>query len=463
MSVALQEICTFAPSSKLTGNDDDFATKGVPFYTSSSGSQCYSETPTHYGPAIIIGAIGSANVHYCKGPFATTKTCYVLMLNAEASGRFDLEFIYHYLHYNIHLLEAGFQGSSTKLLPRDYIAELTVPESPLARQHKDIEILRRLHTIIHKNEVHISKLDEIARALFYRDFGDPIRDHRFKKRQLKEMVNIELGVNIPQDNLNNTESESSYNLLKLNAVSGSGHFDQTQCKAIGTWKPEWGRYLVRVGDLLMPRSNTPELAGTAAYVFNIEGDKLFPSAVYRIQCDPDIISGIYLSYVFNAENYHRYLQSYLRGTVTSMSNIPKTDLLELEVPVPDISLQRKFEQSILHINRLAAQKKSQSVTLQHLRIALAPILFQEVKYRDIQEELLSLLQSGLASGELPVGILRRTDLQKKLLEMTQTASESFEDEALYNQVKSVIFALLEEGKVMQTLNDQEHKIDLHIA
>ncbi len=463
MSVALKEICTFAQNSKLTGKGDDFATKGVPFYTSSAGPQRYSGTPTHYGPAIIIGAVGSANVHYCKGPFATTKTCYVLTLDAEATGRFDLEFIYQYLHYNIHLLEAGFQGSNTKLLPRNYVAELPVPESSLVRQHKDVEIAQRLQTIIIKNEEYISKLDKLASALFYRDFGDPIQDRRFENRPLREIVNIEIGVNIPQDNLNDTESESSYDLLKLNAVSGSGHFDQTQCKAIEKWKPEWNRYLVRAGDLLMPHSNTPQLAGKAAYVFDIKGNKLFPSTVYRIKCDPDVISGIYLSYVFNAENYHRHLQSYLRGTVTSMSNIPKTDLLELEVPVPDMSLQRKFEQSILHINRLIAQKKSQSITLQRLHVALSRVLFQEVKYRNTQEELISLLQSSLASGVLSVEILQRADLQKKLLEMTRTASQSFEDEALYNEVRSVIFALLDKGTLMQTFNSREHKIDLHIA
>lgn len=463
MSVALQEICIFAPSSKLTGKGNDFVTNGVPFYTSSSVQERYYETPTHFGPALIIGAAGSANVHYCEGPFAVTKSCYVLTLKNEAASRFDLEFIYYYLHSNIRILELGFQGVGVKQLPRNYVAELMIPELLLARQHKVIDILKRLQTIIHKNEESISKLDKIAQMLFYRDFGDPILDNRFPKRPLNEMVQVEIGANIPQEALRARESEASYYLLKQSAVSGLGYFDETQCKAIYSWQPEWSRYLVRTGDLLFSRSNTPDLAGTAVYVFETAGNKLFPSTVYRIQCDWHIISGIYLSYVFNAENFHRYLQSYQTGTVVSMSNIPKTDLLKFEIPVPDMSSQQKFEQGITQINQLIGYKKVQLKTLECLLTGLAPTLFRETDYLDIKEELISLLQSSIASGELPVDDFRRLELRQKLLEMIRTASESFGDVLLYDQAKEVLFALLDNQMMTQTMNAQEQRIDIHLS
>ena len=102
-------------------------------------------------------------------------------------------------------------------------------------------------------------------------------------------------------------------------------------------------------------------------------------------------------------------------------------------------------------------------TLEYLLTGLASTLFRETDYLDIKEELISLLQSSIAFGELPVDDFRRLELRQKLLEMIRTASESFGDVSLYDQAKEVFFALLDNQMMTQTMNAQEQKIDLHLS
>lgn len=137
-------------------------------------------------------------------------------------------------------------------------------------------------------------------------------------------------------------------VLKLSAIS-TGTYCEDQNKALPLDSEPVISKFVRDGDILLARKNTPELVGRSVLVRHTDGGIMFPDIVFRMHPLP-IVDGAYLSHLLS-ETMLNSIRSLAHGSAKSMSNIPKTELEKLLIPIPPASLQRQFADFVTQVDK----------------------------------------------------------------------------------------------------------------
>ncbi len=99
-----------------------------------------------------------------------------------------------------------------------------------------------------------------------------------------------------------------------------------------------GRYLLRPGDILFNRTNSPELVGKAA-VFDADAPMIFASYLVRITCDERLVLPEFLCSWINSP-WGRSWARAVRSDCVSQSNISIAKLRSMPVPLPPLDEQR---------------------------------------------------------------------------------------------------------------------------
>jgi type I restriction enzyme S subunit len=154
-----------------------------------------------------------------------------------------------------------------------------------------------------------------------------------------------------------------WGVLKVSAV-GSEHFRPLENKMIPHGISVDPRSLVRLGDVLVTRANTPDLVGMACLV-----DQPFDSRL--VLCDKtwrininNRVDRNFLADVLRALPSRRYIQRVATGTSGSMKNFSQRSLLSMRVPLPE--LDEQFQHS-RRIAALAARIDAETGALAKLR------------------------------------------------------------------------------------------------
>jgi type I restriction enzyme S subunit len=119
-----------------------------------------------------------------------------------------------------------------------------------------------------------------------------------------------------------------------------GRLDLSNLKFIDRRKEDPTPYLLRQGDLLFNRTNSPELVGKCA-VFGLNGEYVFASYLIRVRCDSGILLGDFLSAWINSP-WGRAWARQVRTDGVSQSNINTVSLGAMPIPVPSIEEQQEI-------------------------------------------------------------------------------------------------------------------------
>lgn len=149
-------------------------------------------------------------------------------------------------------------------------------------------------------------------------------------------------------------------VLKLGSVT-YGSFNPSENKYLPPETKVEKRVSVNKGDVLFSRKNTHELVAASAYVFQDDDNLLLPDTIFKLVFDPSRINGMYLWRLLCEPNIKRGIQSLATGSAGSMPNISKERLMKFRIPIPPISLQKKFAeivQSLMAMRELQEHSKS---------------------------------------------------------------------------------------------------------
>jgi type I restriction enzyme S subunit len=106
------------------------------------------------------------------------------------------------------------------------------------------------------------------------------------------------------------------------------------------------------GDILIERSNTPELVGTAAMYRGARGWAIFPDLLIRVRID-ERFSHDYVELFLRSERAHNYFRESAQGTAGSMPKIDQSVIEELVVPLPPPAEQHEIVRRVEAVFRLA--------------------------------------------------------------------------------------------------------------
>jgi type I restriction enzyme, S subunit len=132
-------------------------------------------------------------------------------------------------------------------------------------------------------------------------------------------------------------------ILTLGAVSG-GRFDPDACKAAPmSLIPRLGKP-VRAGTVLMSRSNTIDLVGSAVLVEDDHPDRFLPDLIWEIRLRNDSpLTPRFLTDLLGTPVGRKLLQSAAMGTSGSMKKLSMARVRRLELPLVARHVQRAWE------------------------------------------------------------------------------------------------------------------------
>jgi len=162
---------------------------------------------------------------------------------------------------------------------------------------------------------------------------------------------------------------AEHGVLKVSAVTPF-RFVPEESKALlpGTTMPESA--LVRPGDVLITRANTPLKVGAVARVpAGVQGGLYLADKTLRLvpssKLDPD-----FLVVAMALKSARVHLASSATGTSASMFNISQERIRETPIPLPEIGRQQKVSSAVLSVRATADATRAEAARLRRVRASL---------------------------------------------------------------------------------------------
>ena len=247
------------------------------------------------------------------------------------------EYLVRFLKSKPGLDQIAFQSIGTVRNNLKYKAlcrmELRIPS--LEEQQARLNTLREVQLQIEQTESQIAELDQLVKSRFVEMFGGL---SGYESRALEGCVSVIESGKSPKCLAKPREGDDP-GVLRLSAIS-SGVYKEAENKALPSGAKVTDGKMVRDGDILLARKNTPELVGQSVLVNHTDGNIMFPDIVFRMRSRPEV-DEVYLSHVL-AHPLAGAIKSLAHGSAKSMSNIPKSKLAKLLIPLPPLAFQQEF-------------------------------------------------------------------------------------------------------------------------
>ncbi|MER6368677.1 restriction endonuclease subunit S [Streptomyces mirabilis] len=135
--------------------------------------------------------------------------------------------------------------------------------------------------------------------------------------------------------------EDEYRILKLSAVQ-RGWFKPAEAKVLTDDAAFSASHVVKDGDLLITRANTPERVGFVAIARNVPDGTFMPDLIWRLRVDEGRVSVDYLEHALSSRELRTQISGTAGGTSKSMVKINKRGFGAVRVPIPPLPEQREY-------------------------------------------------------------------------------------------------------------------------
>lgn len=306
------------------------------------------DTAAYDCECVLVAGNGDLNVKYYNGPFNAYQRTYIIESNSAADV--CVPYLYHFLSYYVATLRAQSIGGVIKYIKLGNLKDARLPLPPLEKQKAVSSIFELIDKSKHECDKQLSNLNDLVKSQFVEMFGDATSiASKWNQIPFGECLAVFESGNSPSCS-NAPREDDNPAVLKLSALS-SGRFIAGENKAMLEGEDINPDKEVKRGDILIARKNTPELVGSCAIVRDEVKNLMFPDIVFRVH-PRDNVSGEYLCELLSGPSFSGKLKSLAHGSAKSMSNISKTALERLPVPLPPLSLQQQFADFVARVDKL---------------------------------------------------------------------------------------------------------------
>lgn len=128
--------------------------------------------------------------------------------------------------------------------------------------------------------------------------------------------------------------------LTLTAVTNN-EFTETNTKITTASANRVADLWLRAGDILVERSNTPDLVGTSAIYSGPEHWAIFPDLMIRVRVNENLVPE-FAALALASRRVRDYFRRSAKGLAGSMPKIDQSTILNAEIPVPSLDQQRQI-------------------------------------------------------------------------------------------------------------------------
>ena len=263
------------------------------------------------------------------------------LLIRDINDIFEKQFLYYYLSSETVYanLKQMAVGGVVNNLNSNKVRSLMVPVLKKEDQIKICNKLNKITTVIQQRKQQLAKLDELAKSRFLEMFGDPVLNEKnWDLKKWKDVLTIKNG-------------KSQKNVLDANGkypIYGSGGL--------------MGRasaYITKANSIIIGRK------GTIDKPFIVKEDFWNVDTAFGIEPDNNKISPHYLFFFCLFFDLKRL------NKAAVLPSLVKSDLLNISMPIPPISIQNKFT---LFIKQLDKSKFRIKKSLEKLELTYKALL-----------------------------------------------------------------------------------------
>ena len=230
---------------------------------------------------------------------------------------------------------------------RDY-GECVIPVPPLATQSRIVSELDLLQSIIDKQKAQLKELDNLAQAIFYDMFGNPVENEKgWKVKKMKDIAMVKIG---PFGSLLHTSDYITGGTPLVNPI----HMKNGQICTENSFtisdekKKEMQPYLLKKGDVIFARRGE---IGRCAIVSEKEDGYLCGTGSLFVRFT-EPISEVFVLYLTKSDSFIKDLVSKAKGA--TMLNINCKIVEDQQLTLPPLPLQRSFAAKIESIEKQKA-------------------------------------------------------------------------------------------------------------
>lgn len=274
-------------------------------------------------------------------------------------------YLYYALMTRIDEMKTRVHGSTMKHITKGQFERVEIPVPPLEVQKKIVSILQKAEKLKQRRENSNNNSKDIIQSVFYEMFGKD----KSKKVKLKDISEIITKGTTPTT-YGYEYQENGIPFLRVENISG-GRIINSNLKYINEETHNFlRRSKLRKGDVLYTIAGA---IGRSA-VFDIDSPANINQAVAIIRLkenvDPFFISA-FLDGDLTTEEVNKMIVQ------VAQANLSLTQLGSIEIPLPDISIQKKFSNILKNIENIKQLQKNSTDEINNTFEALMQEIFEE--------------------------------------------------------------------------------------
>lgn len=355
----IKDICDKASSNiaqnKITELDGDYPVYGASGYV--QNVDFYHRDTPYIGIVKDGSGVGRVNVYP-----AFTSLLGTLQYILPKAGN-SLNYIAYALR-SLNLASFASGAAIPHIYFKDY-GECTISVPPLPEQERIVAELDCLSSVIEKQKQQLKELDNLAQAIFYDMFGDPITNEKgWEIKTLAEVCDVRDGTHDSPKYL----EESDYVLITSKNITSDGEIDFSTANCISRedYDAINKRSYVDFGDIIMAMIGTigkPIIVKKTDRKFCIKNVALIKFSTSTV------VLNTYIQSLLSSSVYEEYIHSQNKGGTQKF--IALGTIRKLPIPTPSLSLQQEFASKIEAIEKqkeLIKQSLSETETLFNSRM-----------------------------------------------------------------------------------------------
>lgn len=247
----------------------------------------------------------------------------------------DKSFFKYVVASRINEMKEKVHGITMQHITKGEFDKTVIPVPPIETQSRIVSELDLLQSIIDKQKAQLKELDNLAQAVFYDMFGDPVEnDKGWEVKLLSDVSELINGRAYKQDELLN---KGKYKILRVGNFFTNGEYYYSDLEL------EDEKYC-DTGDLLFAWS-----ASFGAFIWD-GGKVIYHYHIWKVVYDKKVLDIQYYRFLLNAMT--RFFMKDVHGI--GMVHLTKAGMEQYVIPIPPLSLQQSFAAKIESIEKQKA-------------------------------------------------------------------------------------------------------------
>ena len=361
-SVKLHDICR--AKQWKTISISNLKESGFPVY-GANGQIGFYDKYTHEKSTLLITCRGATcgTINICE-PYSYV-TGNSMALDDLDETRANQKYLYHYLRKR--RLDDVISGSAQPQITRDGLKKVEIPLPPIAEQKRIAAILDKAEELRGLRRKALGELDAIVQSIFLEMFGNPVINPKgWLKVKLGSVGAVQGGLQI---SASRAKLPCKVPYLRVANVYRDT-LDLSEIKMMSATESEVARSILKENDLLIVEGHgNPSEIGRCALWNGSIPKCVHQNHLIRLRFDLTQVNPVFVSRYLNSTGGRRDL---LRSgkTTSGLNTINVSNVRDVQLLLPPLSLQQEFAQRVKAIEHLKATHRESLAQLDALYTSL---------------------------------------------------------------------------------------------